>query len=309
MLIGRAEQRPLAGPRSQHTIMPAAQRTKTSDKQSVCRKLVNILKKRYKTPGPKDDRPILETMLYAICLENCSAGEADEVYSRLESHFHDLNEVRVSSISELAEVFDEVEEPEIRALRVRNVLRYVFEKNFQFEFENLRRKTLEQATRQLQRVKQLSPFVRRYTLQTGLGTHLVPIDESMRRAAVWLGLVEPEATLDEAADSLKSAVRKADAPRFCHLLRCLATDPTVQDAFKPSKKPPEDGYDLRTAPERITDLFKNASSRRRKRAISKKPPKKAAARNASKGGSRRRSAAKLSANRTRANRARPKKKK
>jgi endonuclease-3 len=241
--------------------MSAVQKTKASDRQGVCKKLVKMLRQRYKKPISQEERPILEAMLFAICLEDTPADEAESAYVRLTSGFHDLNEVRVSSISELAAVFDGVGDAERRALSVRSVLRYVFEKNFQFEFENLRKKTLEQATKQLQRIKDVSPFVRAYILQFGLGSHLVPVDDSMRRAAVWLGLVDSSLTVEEASEALKAAVRKADAPQFCQLLRCLATDPAVRDAFKPKGNAPEGSYDLQTAPARLAELFASADSR------------------------------------------------
>ena len=252
--------------------MSAAQKTKASDKQGVSKKLVKILKQRYKKPAD-EDRPILETMLYAVCLENAPAEEAEAAYAGLYSNFHDLNEVRVSSISELAAVFNTVPEGERRALGVRSVLRYVFEKNYQFDFENLRKKTLEQATKQLQRIKDVSPFVRTYILQSGLGCHVVPVDESMRRAAVWLGLVEPNLTPEEASEALKAAIRKADAPQFCQLLRCLATDPALRDAFRPKASAPEIGYDLQSAPARLTELIASGPPKRKgsKKTSDRKP--------------------------------------
>jgi endonuclease-3 len=221
-----------------------------------------------------------------VCLENTSVEDAQAAYARLYSIFHDLNEVRVSSITELAPVFDGIPEAERRALGVRNVLRYVFEKNYQFSFENLRKKTLEQATKQLGRIKDVSPFVRTYILQEGLGSHLVPADEAMCRAAAWLGLVEPGLSPEAASEALKAAVRKADARQFCELLRCLATDPLVRDAFRPKGGAPQGGYDLQSAPSRLTDLLASASTRAKKKpagkAADRKPrtTKKPAARHA-----------------------------
>ena len=63
--------------------------------------------------------------------------------------------MRVSSITELAVVFDGLVSADWRAHRVRNVLQYVFEKHFEFAFEKLRRKTLELATKQLHKIRDL----------------------------------------------------------------------------------------------------------------------------------------------------------
>src|SRR4051812_38014867 len=96
------------------------------NKQAVAKKLMAALKKRYKTPLPKTDRPILEMMLYAVCLENATDEIAEEAFKKLGTHFHDLNEARVSSISELAVIFDG-EDAHRKALKIRSTLQYVFE--------------------------------------------------------------------------------------------------------------------------------------------------------------------------------------
>ncbi|MGH7200217.1 MAG: hypothetical protein ACREJB_06405 [Planctomycetaceae bacterium] len=270
--------------------MATAQRTKASEKQSLSKKLVALLKKRYKTPVPAHNRPVLQTLLYAVCLENASYEQADTAYDRLRGHFEELseirlNEVRVSSITELMHAFQSLPAPEMRALRVRSILQYVFEDHYQFEFETLRKKTLEAATRQLQKIQGLSQFVQDHTLQAGLGSHVVPIDDAMGRACVWLGLAEPHATPTQISESLKPALRKADAPLFCHLLRCLATDPRLSDAFDPKlHPPPEEGHDPDTAAERLTALLtqaKSAKAGRKRKTDDKSPPReKKSARNA-----------------------------
>ncbi len=243
---------------------------KASEKQAICKKLVTLLKKRYKSTVPKNDRPILETILYSICLEDASYHQADNSYQRLFETFYDLNEIRVSTITELATIFDGQAQAEWRALRLRNTLHYVFEKSFEFEFEVIRRKTLDLAQKNLSRIKELSSFVKLHTLQTTLGAHLVPVDQSILNAIAWLGFVEEGTPHDKGSDAMKSATRKADAPLVFKLLRDLSTDPKIMDMFV--EKPPEEGYDLSTAPERLKDLLDNADKRRVKK---KAPAKKA----------------------------------
>ena len=99
--------------------MVAANRSKTVDKQEVCRKVTVLLKKQYSLAPSKQELPVLETLLYAICLENSPPGEAGAVYAKLLNAFHDLNEVRVSSISELQPVFADLSDGEWRAARVK----------------------------------------------------------------------------------------------------------------------------------------------------------------------------------------------
>jgi hypothetical protein len=119
------------------------------------------------------------------------------------------------------------------------------------------------ATKQLHKIRDLSSFDRNYTLQTALGTHVVPADQSMTNAAIWLGLAAPGETPEQAAETLKSAVRKADVPVFAHYLRCVAVDPRLVKAFEPGKGSPP-AADPQTMVERLEALFKECDSAARK---------------------------------------------
>jgi endonuclease-3 len=247
--------------------MTSTHKAKTVDKLTLGKKLVSVLKKRYHEPVPKQERPVLETLLYAVCLEDTSTALADGAYERLWSAFHDLNELRVSSITELVHhVFEGMPDADWRAHRVRNILQYVFEKHFEFAFEGLRRKTLELATKQLFKIRDLSPFVRNYALQTALETHVVPVDRLMTNASIWLGLVPAGETPEQAAESLKSTARKVDVPVFSHYLRCLAVDPRLTRYFEPGKSAAAASHDPQTLVERLAELFKEADSAARKAA-------------------------------------------
>ncbi|WP_417393566.1 hypothetical protein [Gimesia sp.] len=251
-----------------------AKKISTSDKQAVCKKLIASLKQRYSATLPKYDRPVLETILHAICLENTTNEKADEVFDALLDGFHDLNEIRVSTISELESVFVNVGDAEWRAYRIRTVLQYVFDKEFCFDLEMLRKKTLEQAQKQLSRMKTLTPFVLNHTLQVVLGSHLVPADEKILNASKWLGLLPEDESIETASESLKSSVRKTDAPLFSHLLRCLATDEELAADFDLAKNPlPEDGVDLMDAPSRMEDMFAKPLSKQKKKVVKKKKAK------------------------------------
>ena len=253
-----------------------AKKISTSDKQAVCKKLIASLRKRYSATLPKYDRPVLETILHAICLENTTNEKADEVFDALLDGFHDLNEIRVSTISELESVFVNVNvgDAEWRAYRIRTVLQYVFDKEFCFDLEMLRKKTLEQAQKQLSRMKTLTPFVLNHTLQVVLGSHLVPADEKILNASKWLGLLPEDESIETASESLKSSVRKTDAPLFSHLLRCLATDEELAADFDLAKNPlPEDGIDLMDAPSRMEDMFAKPLSKQKKKVVKKKKAK------------------------------------
>jgi endonuclease III len=237
--------------------MVATHRPKAPDKQDVCRKVAALLKKTFTGALPKRELPVLETLIYAVCLENATLAQADAVYARLHNAFHDLNEVRVSSITELQAVFTDIDQPDWRALRIKSALQYVFETNYSFDFDTLKRKSSELAVKQLAKIPSLSYFVRAYVMQHCLGSHVLPIDTRMHAALVWLGLAEPQSTPEQAGDALRSHVRKADATLFCHLVHCLATDPKRMKAFTANPSKPLDPHD---AVARLDQLLRRGDS-------------------------------------------------
>ena len=237
--------------------MAVVKKTKASDLQALSKKLVTLLKKHYKLTSHRKERSVLETMLYAVCLENATQDHADAAYDKLHASFHDLNEIRVSTYGELTPCFEGMSEPEARAARVRAVLQYVFEINFDFDFESLKRKTLELAEKQLQKIRFMSSFIQLYTLQHSLGAHVIPVDDCMRDAGVWLGLCVPRCATGEAAEGLKSAASKSDAHLFCQYLRAFATDSKTQPLLA-KHKPPEEGHDLNGIVARTDEFIVNA---------------------------------------------------
>ena len=215
---------------------------KASEKQELARQIVARLERQYDPPPSIPERPVLETLIFAVCLENDNYENGCKSFETLEKNFHDLNEVRVSAISELSDVFRHQDEAERRSQCVRAILQFVFEDHFQFDFESMRKKTQEQAAKKLAKIPGISSFIRNYLQQSALGVHVLSLDDRMTNAAIWLGVVDPGSNPEDAAESLKSAVRKADALQVCHYLRCIASLPPGRDVFSPQQ------FDLSTIP-------------------------------------------------------------
>ncbi|MBA4029648.1 MAG: hypothetical protein C0478_01845 [Planctomyces sp.] len=240
--------------------MASAVRTKTADKQALLKKLHPVVKKLHKLP-PIPEFPVLETMLFAVCLEDSSIEDGLAGYERLRASFEDLNEARVSSVTELQEALGPIENAEWKAYRYKGVLQHVFDKNYTFEFEGLKKRTLELAQKQLAKIKSATPFVRTFTLHAVLGAHLMPLDERSMNVLVWLGLANPGQGQEEVAESLKAAIKKAEVDQFSTMIRALGTDPTLRDAFNLKAVPvPEEGYDAATAMDRLAELMKVGSA-------------------------------------------------
>ncbi len=205
--------------------------TKAADKSQVCRKFVSALHKLYGKSVPKIELPVVETMLFAACLEDNSWDPAESGLKKLLSSFFDLNEIRVSSVSELELVLAPLYQADWKGLRIRSILRFVFETTYSYDFEKLRRQTLEQAIKNLKKMPEVTPFIRDFVLHEILGSHIVCLDTSMLTAAKWLGLVPENSDLNEGTEYLKGGLKKSEVSEFCYLLRCLATDPKFIPRF------------------------------------------------------------------------------
>lgn len=255
--------------------MAASKTLKSSDRQDIIKKVTTELKKRYKGNPPKQSRSVMETLIYATCLEDSSYEEAEQAIQKLLDGFFDLNEIRVSSVDEIKRVIGKMQAVDWKAMRLREALQDIFEKQYSFDLEPLKRKTLELAQKELSKISHQTHFSQSFTLQTCLQAHLVPVDGSMLKALVWLGLTESDATVEHASEQLKAAMKKADGPYFCYLLKGLAIDAELAPAFSY----PVHDADPHDAHKRLADLIKNGPQKPSKKAskAAEPVPAKAAA--------------------------------
>lgn len=250
--------------------MPSAHTAKASDKVQACKKLTSILQKQYGKSVPKLKHPVLETMLFAVCLEDNSWEKAEAGFDKLLRSYFDLNEIRVSSVGEIESTLSDLKNADWKGLRIRSILRFVFESTYTFDFEKLGRLTLESAQKRLKKIDYLSPFVGNFTLQQILGSHVVCLDHICHRTAIHLGIVPPDSSIEEATEFLKSGVKKADAFAFTCLLRNMATDPKFESRIEDDFE--EEEFDVLKVEERLAVL--NAPRKRKRKKVAEKTPTK-----------------------------------
>ena len=124
--------------------MAAAKKNKSPGRQVAIQQILAALEKRYRSDVREfGEFPVLETLIYAICLEDSTFAEAELFYERIGTQFHDFNEARVSSITELSRVFLKSPSAEWKAFRLRNLLGHVFESFYAFDFDSLLEEPLD----------------------------------------------------------------------------------------------------------------------------------------------------------------------
>lgn len=195
-----------------------------SNRASLIGKLHTALKKHYKPAPTSASRPLLEHLLYASLLEDAPADLADEGMAKCEQEFFDWNEVRVTTVTELAQVLARLPDPLRAAQRLKANLQGVFEEFYTFDLDHLKKENLGKAVAKFEKMPGMTPFVLNYTIQHGLGGHAIPIDYS----AMVIMLATEIATQPEAMSGrvpgLERAIPKSKGIEFAGLLHQAAVD-------------------------------------------------------------------------------------
>lgn len=189
----------------------------TTNKQQILATTLTALKKKFPPPPEPPRRPILEEVVYAICREGVPSAVADAGFNRLKTVFFDWNEVRVSSVQEVADVLGKMPGAGDRAKRVVDFLQEHFERTYSFDLEDLEKKGLKQAAKQLARYKDkgVTDFVVAWVTQRSLGGHAVPLDGPSLRVLQRLGVIDTEIDdLEAVRASVEHYVPKAKGYEF-----------------------------------------------------------------------------------------------
>jgi len=193
-----------------------------TNKQRQLTQLFSAFKKGHDVPE-SEAVPVLEQFLYGICRESATRALADRAFNNLREQFYDWNEVRVSSTREVEEALGDLPEPEVRAERLVSFLQEVFEKDFSFDLEGLRKKGLKEAAKELAKFQAANDYVVAWVVQQSLGGHAIPLDVPTLRTTRRLGLIDCDPDDMEAARaSLEHLVPKAKGTLFCDLVSTLA---------------------------------------------------------------------------------------
>ena len=208
----------------------------------------------------KYDTPV-DAIVYAFISTFTTEANASRIMKRLNSHFVDLNDLRVSRSEEIMEVFgDTSPEAAASAEAMTKVLNAIFDKYDKVTLSGLTEEGKRQARKELEEIPGMTPFTVAYTFLTALGGHAIPLTDKMVDYLKQNELVHPEATPQEIESFLERQVGAADAYKFYLLLRTETEGGVRPAAAKTGGKAPAQ---------------KTASKKEpKKRAVNKKTPKK-----------------------------------
>ncbi len=196
-------------------------------------RLYKVLKKVYKPVAPDANRSVLEHLLFASCLENAHYQPAEEAFAALVHNFFDWNEVRVSTVRELAEVMAGLPDPPAAATRVKRVLQSIFEATYSFDLEDLRKKNLGPAIEHLSRLDGTTKFTVAYVIQAALGGHAIAVDAGTLNVLRLLDFITDENVQSGTVPGLERAISKSKGIEFGSLLHQLGAD-FVANSYAPT---------------------------------------------------------------------------
>lgn len=196
----------------------------SNNRAAVLNKIFKTLKKHYKPVVPPVDRTVLEHLLYACCLENARFEVADEAYARLKELYFDWNEVRVTTVLELAEVLVSLPDAPAAALRIKKSLQSIFEGAYTFDLEHLKKQNLGKSEKDLEKVAGLSPFGRAYIAQHALSGHAIPVSIGAIDALYAVAALNEGEADKMLVPGLERAIPKNKGAEFGSLLQQFGAD-------------------------------------------------------------------------------------
>lgn len=230
--VAKPSGKPVAKPAAKAPTAPAVKAApepkpvpeKIPPRSTLIPKLHKVLKANYKPVATDTSRPILDQVLVACCFENAPADVAEKAFARLVETYFDLNEIRVTTVAELAEILHDLPDPSRAALSLRRALQGVFESTYNYSLDHARKHSLAHGIKVLEGLRGVPPFVVQHVAATALGGHVVPLDKGAL-SALWLsGLITRQEYDTGKVPGIERTIAKKAGIEFSSLLHQFGID-------------------------------------------------------------------------------------
>ncbi len=206
--------------------------------QKIKKLFIALKKGAGKIKKPEFANPV-ESLIFAAVCQDVSEIETKVIIKKLESHFVDKNDLRVSRSEEIIEVAGKaVPSIEKIAKRLTTLLNSVFYKYDMINLNELGMQGKRNAKETLEKLNGITEFVNSYVMMTAVDAHTIPLTEKMFEYLVSNELVPENSTLAQAASFLERQVPATNTYTFYALLRkdAEATKPIAKKLFAKRKK-------------------------------------------------------------------------
>jgi endonuclease III len=151
-------------------------------------------------------REILDLIVFHKLHFYMPESDAIQSFRRLKTAFVDWNEVRISSVKEIQEVFEGVPDALELAIFVKDFLEYLHRENQSTSLEFLVEKNLSDIRKYLRAIKGVEPATISMVLRLRKDYPVVPLSAPMERSLLRLGLVRAQDSRDRKEKSLHHLV-------------------------------------------------------------------------------------------------------
>ncbi|RKY06461.1 MAG: hypothetical protein DRP66_08750 [Planctomycetota bacterium] len=233
-------------------------------------KLYRSLKKKHgKIKAVEFDDPV-EAIVYAIISENVRSSKARSIRRRINEHFVNLNDLRVSRTEEICEVLGSDSAAARRtADKLTKVLNAIFQKFDRVGAEELKEMGKRQGRKELEKLQAAGKFAVDYCFLTALGGHAIPLTPRMIEYLKADNLVDPAATDEDIASFLERQISASNDYEFYSLLRRRSEASSKK--FKPPAEAPAQADEVEAASGKVNEKKGAAAkAKTKKKTVAKK---------------------------------------
>lgn len=186
--------------------------------------LQKVLKKHYKPVPPAEGRTVLEHMIFSSLVEDAPFEAAEEVFQRLPELYVDHNEIRVTTVTELADVLRNLPDPTAAAVRLKKTLQAIFETRYSYDLEEMRKMNQGKAIQEVAKFNGVSRFMLAYVTQHAFGGHTIPVSDSIMHILLMTGVVTSAEAEKHQTPGLERAIPKSKGHEFSSTLHQMAAE-------------------------------------------------------------------------------------
>ena len=167
---------------------------------------------RYSTEHKADELDSVGQLIHGFWAYDCTHARSGAAYRSMMGHFVDLNDLRVSDPAEVVSVVgDGYPQAYDRAIRMRQALNAVYKREHAVDLTRLKEKPKKEVRDYLDTLDGMVPYVSAVVTLLGFGGHGVPLDNQLFQKLKEDGVIERDATIEEAGAFLESHVSASDA--------------------------------------------------------------------------------------------------
>lgn len=186
--------------------------------------LLKRLTKQHKAEARPHLEP-LRALVLGVLREDCDDKRAEEAMVRLDEEFVDVNELRVATELELADLmgpkYPAVAE---RSVRLRDMLMQLFDAEGRLTVDRIAGLTKKEQRQSLRSVPTMTPFAEAHLAMLGFGQSAIPVDRAIRAILLAEGAIDEEADLDTTQKFLEAHLKADECwPAFVALREAAAT--------------------------------------------------------------------------------------